>query len=141
MNGLATTLKSPQHATSGPRAFALHLGEMLVAMMLGMLVLGGAVEGVLALNGASLADASASLSAAVMALTMTVPMVWWMKLRGHPARHNVEMAGSMIVPTAIVVAFHLLGAVPATGVMLIQHVTMIPAMVGVMLWRNEHYSR
>jgi hypothetical protein len=50
------------------------------------------------------------------------------------------MAGSMIVPTAIVIGLHLLGLVAADSVLLIQHVVMIPAMVGVMLARFEHYA-
>ena len=109
-------------------------------MIAGMVVLGGALEGVLSLAGASLDDASANVMAGIMAFNMTVPMVWWMHYRGHDARHNVEMAGSMIVPTAIAIGLHLLGLVAADSVLLIQHVVMIPAMVGVMLARFEHYA-
>ena len=122
---------------SGRVVFALHLGEML----LGMLVLGGAAEGVLTLNGASLSDLPASLHAAVMAAEMTIPMVLWMRYRGHPVRHNVEMAASMVVPTAIVIALHWLSVIPSGTVMLVQHAVMIPAMAAVMLARYEHYSR
>jgi hypothetical protein len=50
------------------------------------------------------------------------------------------MAGSMIVPTAIAIALHRLGLVAGDSVLLIQHVVMIPAMVGVMLARFEHYA-
>jgi hypothetical protein len=141
MNALAdrvTTASARPH--SGRRAFARHLAEMLVAMALGMLVLGGAIEGALALVGASLSDAPASLTATVMAVNMTVPMVWWMHYRGHPVRHNVEMAASMVVPTAVVIALHWLATIPSDSVMALQHVVMVPAMVGVMLWRYDHYS-
>jgi flagellar biosynthetic protein FliP len=113
---------------------------MLVAMFAGMLVLGGVVEGALLLAGSSLAHAPASVSAAVMGFNMTVPMVAWMRHRGHPARHNAEMAGSMIVPTAAVIALHWLGALPAAAVMEIQHVVMIPAMLAVMAARYDHYG-
>jgi hypothetical protein len=144
MNGLSTTQDltggAPGRARSGRKVFALHVAEMLAAMGLGMLVLGGAVAGGLALAGTSLSAAPASVHAAVMGVSMTVPMVWWMHYRGHPARHNLEMAGSMIVPTAIVIVFYWLGAIASDSVMAIQHVVMIPAMVGVMLWRYEHYS-
>ena len=122
------------------RAWSFHLAEMMIAMIAGMVVLGGALEGMLALAGASLDDASANVMAGIMALNMTAPMVWWMHHRGHGARHNVEMAGSMIIPTAIVIALHLLGVVAADSVLLIQHLVMIPAMVGVMLARFEHYA-
>ena len=136
-----TDAATARRTRSGPMAFALHLAEMLVAMVAGMVVLGGALEGVLALAGTSLSDAPTAASAAVMAVNMTVPMVWWMRYRGHPLRHSVEMAGSMVVPTAIIVALYWLGTIPSGGVMAAQHVVMIPAMVGVMLWRYEHYSR
>ena len=122
------------------RAWSFHLAEMMLAMIAGMVVLGGALEGMLSLAGTSLADASAAIKASVMAFNMTVPMAAWMHHRGHGARHNVEMAGSMVVPTALVIALHSLGLVAADGVLLIQHVVMIPAMVGVMLVRFEHYA-
>jgi flagellar biosynthetic protein FliP len=139
--GMSRAAGAPMRRPRSPRrVFWLHFGEMVLAMVAGMVVLGGAVEGVLALAGSSLSAASASVGAAVMAFNMTVPMVAWMRLRGHPARHNVEMAGSMIVPTALVIALHLIGALPAGAVMAVQHVVMIPAMLGVMLWRYEHYS-
>jgi hypothetical protein len=148
MNGLTTTQETPlletgrthARARSGRRAFALHLIEMLSAMALGMLVLEGAVHGALALIGASLSDAPTSLAAGVMAVNMTVPMVWWMRYRGHPVQHSAEMAASMVVPTAVVIALYWLGAISSESVMLLQHVIMVPAMVGVMLWRYDHYS-
>ena len=125
----------------GPRrTFWLHFGEMLIAMFAGMAVLGGVVAGVLALAGTSLSAASHSVAAAVMAFNMTVPMVGWMAYRGHPARRSAEMAGSMIVPTAIVIALHLVSVLPGSAVMAVQHVVMVPAMLGVMLWRYDHYA-
>jgi flagellar biosynthetic protein FliP len=113
---------------------------MLAAMIAGMVVLGGAVEGGLSLAGASLSDAPVSIAAAVMAFNMTAPMVWWMRHRGHPARHNAEMAASMVVPTAAVIALDWLGTISPGSVMVAQHVVMIPAMVAAMLWRYDHYS-
>jgi hypothetical protein len=140
---VAPTVKSARGSARtrrGRRAFALHLAEMLIAMLVGMVALGGVIEGALALAGGSLADASASLAAVVMAVNMTVPMIWWMHYRGHPARHNVEMAASMVVPTTVVIALDWLGAIPSNSVIMAQHVVMVLAMVGVMLWRYDHYS-
>ncbi len=134
-----TTAPLPRRHASW-RTWSLHLAEMMIAMVAGMVGLGGALEGLLSLAGASLSAASASVMASAMAFNMTAPMVWWMRHRGHARRHNVEMAGSMIVPTAIVIALHWLGIVAGDSVLLIQHVVMIPAMVGVMLTRFEHYA-
>jgi hypothetical protein len=127
--------------TRRPRvAFALHLGEMLLAMVAGMVVLGTALEGVLALFGTSMSAGSPALHAAVMGFNMTAPMAWWMHHRGHPAQHNAEMAGSMLVPTAAAMALYWAGAIAGDAVLVVQHVVMIPAMVAVMLWRRGHYS-
>ena len=131
----ATATRTPR------RAFLMHLGEMVLAMAFGMAVLGGAVEGVLRLAGTSLTDAPAAVQAAVMAVDMTLPMVWWMRHRGHPKQHNLEMAASMLVPSAFAIALHWMRLVSSDMVMVLQHQLMIPAMVGVMLWRYDHYSR
>ena len=123
------------------RRFARHVGEMLLAMFAGMLVLGGVVAGALALAGTSLDDASASVVAAVMAFNMTIPMVAWMHYRRHPVARSAEMAASMIVPTAGAIGLYSLGVLSSEAVPAVQHAVMIPAMVAVMLWRYDHYAR
>lgn len=137
---MAARMRTAPGTRSPRRAFLLHLGEMLLAMALGMVVLGGAIEGALRLVGSNFTDAPAAAQAAVMGLNMTAPMVWWMHRRGHPTQHNVEMAASMLVPSALVIVVHWTGAIGSDMVMVLQHQLMIPAMVGVMLWRYDHYS-
>ena len=129
-----------ERVRSPRRAFLMHLLEMLIAMSLGMVLLGGALEGVLRLAGTSLTGAPAAVQAAVMAIDMTLPMAWWMHRRGHPKRHNVEMAASMVVPSVLAIALHWSGALSSHGTLIAQHEAMLPAMVGVMLWRYDHYS-
>ena len=124
------------------RRFAMHLGEMVLVMLLGMLILGGAIQAGVAVAGASLSDASGPVRAAVMAATMTVPMVWWMLQRGHGAARSAEMAGAMLVPTALAIALYEAAVLPTGEALLgVQHAVMIPAMVGVMVWRLDHYAR
>jgi hypothetical protein len=127
-------------ATIRRKRFARHVGEMLVAMFAGMVVLGGVLAGVLAVAGTSLGDASVDVAAAAMAFNMTVPMVSWMNYRRHPVARSVEMAGSMLLPTAAVIALSWLGALSDEAVPAVQHAVMIPAMVGVMLWRYDHHA-
>jgi hypothetical protein len=117
-------------------SFARHFAEMMLAMFLGM----GVVYGALALAGVSLTGEAIALRATVMTASMTVPMVMWMTYRGHAAPRSAEMAGAMVVPTVLALALHWLGALASSGVMLVEHVVMIPAMLGVMLLRYEHYS-
>jgi flagellar biosynthetic protein FliP len=72
---------------------------------------------------------------------MTVPMVAWMHYwHRMPVGRSIEMTLSMILPTAGAVALYWLGAIASDGVLIVQHVVMIPAMLAVMLWRREAYS-
>jgi len=72
-----------------------------------------------------------------MALTMTVPMVAWMRYRGHGWRPCLEMAGAMFVPTFAAIA--LLGAVDLDALMMWEHVGMLAAMLVAMLARPDEY--
>ena len=139
----AATPKIDSGATGGAhskRAFARHFGEMLLAMVLGMVVLGGGAELAFAAGGSSFSDASGAAQVVLMGFNMTVPMVAWMSYRGHEAARNTEMAASMIVPTVLAAALASAGVLGTGGALGLQHAVMIPAMLGVMLWRYEHYS-
>lgn len=141
MNATATTTAPAATSSHGRRHFLRHFGEMLAAMLAGMVVLGGAAEVVFAAAGSSYSSASGTLMVLVMGFNMTVPMVAWMSYRGHPRRHNVEMAGSMVVPSLAAAALAAAGALSDAGALAVQHVVMIPAMLGVMLWRYQDYSQ
>jgi hypothetical protein len=140
----STTLKIDARgsgARGSKRRFARHFGEMLVAMLVGMLALGGVSELVFAAAGSSLSDAPGSVQVVLMGFNMTAPMVAWMSYRGHPRARNNEMAASMIVPTLAAAALAAAGLLSAAGALGVQHAAMIPAMLGVMLWRYDHYSQ
>lgn len=129
-----------QHAPSR-RRFWLHFLEMVVVMFAGMGIFSGIAALAFGAAGSSLGDQAGWFRVLLMGVDMTVPMVLWMTLRGHPAMRSVEMAASMMVPTAItavLVAAGVLGTMPG---MVVQHVVMIPAMLGVMLWRYDEYAR
>ena len=126
---------------TGKRAFARHFVEMLLAMFLGMGVFGGLATLIFALAGSSLTDQSVALRVTLMGVYMTIPMVAWMRYRGHSAARNLEMAASMMIPSLIVAAVAWAGALEADAALGIQHAIMIPAMLGVMLWRYDEYAR
>jgi hypothetical protein len=143
MNHDSATLSVHAGASIGAgsnRAFARHFGEMVLAMLLGMLVLGGLAELLFALSGSSLSDQPGGTHVMLMGFNMTVPMVLWMSHRGHAAARNVEMALSMIVPSVAAAALAWAGALGSGAALSIQHAVMIPAMLGVMLWRYQDYS-
>ena len=116
--------------------FARHYAEMVLAMFLGMAVLGLPVDWGLDRLGAD-SDAWMFLG---MATTMTVPMVGWMLYRGHGWRANAEMSASMYVPTFAVIGVLTAGLLTDIGMLMIaEHVTMLAAMAGVMLLRPDEY--
>src|SRR5690349_1974172 len=87
--------------------FIRHYVEMVVAMLLGMAILGIPAGWALEAMGSSMDELHVDAPALMllgMATTMTVPMVAWMRYRGHGWRPNAEMAASMFIPTFAVMA-------------------------------------
>jgi hypothetical protein len=118
------------------RHFVRHYVEMVAAMLLGMGVLGLA----LAATGARLADAPA-LGLLAMATAMTVPMVAWMRHRGHGPRPCAEMAAAMFVPTFVAIPVEAAGLAGFHTVMAVEHVAMFAAMALAMALRPAEYTR
>ena len=135
-----STTATISHGRTSKRTFARHYGEMLLAMFAGMAVFGGLGELAFSAAGSSASDQSGGLRVTLMGTYMTVAMVAWMAYRGHSRARNAEMAGSMIVPTAIAAALAWAGVLGASGGLAVQHVVMLPAMLAVMLWRYEEYA-
>ena len=130
--------------TDANRHFARHYGEMLVAMVLGMVALGLPAMAALGAVGVSMSDLHYDVPALMllgMAVIMTAPMVAWMRHRGHRPRASAEMSASMFLPAFGVVALLWAGlVVDIDALMLIEHVVMLPSMLVAMLLRREEYS-
>jgi hypothetical protein len=117
---------------------------MVIAMFLGMAILGLPAGWALSAAGSSwsaLNDDAPALMFLAMATTMTVPMVAWMRYRGHGWRANTEMSASMLLPTFAVIAVLGTGIVTDIGVLLIvEHVAMLLSMLAAMLLRPDEYT-
>jgi AraC family transcriptional activator FtrA len=105
--------------------FALHYGEMVLAMYVGMLIY-MPLEGFIPL----------SLQGIGMALFMAWPMVAWMRIRGHGWRHGFEMAAAMLMPWAALLI--LAKAIPPLGN--VADWGMYLGMLGIMLVRRDHFT-
>jgi hypothetical protein len=141
MNHSATVaFDAPAAPSTSKLAFARHYGEMVLVMFVGMVVLGGLTELGLAVAGSSLDDLSGGLHISLMGLWMTAPMVAWMAFRGHAIAQNAEMAGSMIIPSVLAAILTWSGAIDTATGLAMQHAVMLPAMLGVMLWRYDEYA-
>jgi hypothetical protein len=98
---------APLSQRSAALRFLRHYLEMVLVMIAGMLVLGSALALPAAAMGVGLSELSREAPAVLllgMGLSMTAPMVWWMRRRGHSRAATFEMAGAMIVPSLSVVA-------------------------------------
>jgi hypothetical protein len=124
--------------------FIRHYVEMLIAMLLGMFVLGGASAVLLGAVGIGVDDwrnDAPELLLLGMAFTMTVPMVAWMRYRGHGWAPAWEMTAAMFVPSFVAIALLWGGAVVDThALLMIEHVAMFPGMLVVMLLRRDEYT-
>ena len=126
------------------RRFIGHFLEMIVVMSLGMAVLGaafGALHDLL--FGGDYAGAwrdHVALAAFGMAFNMTVPMVLWMRYRGHSWERGGEMAVAMNLPVLPLLVVNAFGALSEGGVLCWQMTLMLPAMLGVMLYRKDEYT-
>jgi hypothetical protein len=126
------------------RHFARHYVEMVVAMVLGMALLwlpfGWALNAA-GMTMSELHDDAPALMLLSMAVLMTVPMVAWMRHRGHRWTPSVEMAASMFLPTFAVIGLLAAGLIDDVMVLMtIEHVAMLPSMLVAMLLRSDEYS-
>jgi hypothetical protein len=129
------------HPHTSRAAFIRHAVEMLIAMILGMMLFGGLISLVLAVLGHSNLTHYAALRALVMATNMTIGMSLWMRYRGHNWARISEMGASMYVPFLVLLIPFWTGLITGGGLLGGGHLLMLPAMLGVMLYRRTEYSR
>ena len=121
------------------RDFARHYVEMVVVMLVGMGLLAVPARWATAAVWSDVDDPTLML--ARMAATMTLPMIPWMRWRGHGWQPCLEMAAAMIVPAIGVLALLQAGVVEAVWLLMtIEHAAMFIAMFIVMIARPHEYS-
>jgi hypothetical protein len=124
--------------------FTRHYIEMVVAMLLGMVLLGMPLSIGLEAVGIDVGSWDKDAPALMllgMAFTMSVPMVAWMRYRGHGWAPAGEMAASMFIPSIVAIALLWGGLVEDShSLLMIQHVAMLPAMLVAMVLRRSEYG-
>jgi flagellar biosynthetic protein FliP len=113
---------------------------MAAAMLVGMVALGAAVRGVLALAGLELPAQYPELAALEMTVTMAVGMVAWMRHRRHRWASTLEMAGAMFAPAVALFPLLWLGVIAGDALLLLEHLAMFPLMYLVILRRRAEYG-
>jgi flagellar biosynthetic protein FliP len=112
-----------------------HYAEMVVAMLVGMAVLGW-LEGLVWPGLTPRVD----LDVLVMATNMSVGMGAWMRVRGHSWRGIAEMSAAMYLPFVVLLLPFWAGLVGEHALMTWGHVLMLPAMAAVMLLHPDEYA-
>ncbi|GAA0896140.1 hypothetical protein [Virgisporangium aurantiacum] len=131
---------APRRTSRAWGRFALHYVEMVVAMFVGMLVLGGALRVTLNVAGVDYSMERAPVLMLVeMGCTMAIGMGVWMRVRGHGWASTVEMSLAMLVPAVAAAALVAVDVVDAGVAMVAEHVAMFPLMLLVMLRRRDEY--
>ena len=121
--------------------FVLHLVEMVVAMLVGMVALDLPISaGLSALGIANLHRDAPPVAILLMALEMTLPMALWMRIRAHRPRLILEMAAAMLVPSLVLAALSGVAVVSGSAAMGWDHPVMLVAMVAAMLLRRAEYG-
>ena len=130
--------------SSSVRNFIRHYLEMVAAMFLGMVVLGVPaliVLGAFGIGRSELYDDAPTPALIGMAVTMTVPMIAWMRYRGHGWTPCADMAAAMFLPTlAVLVPLWAGLADDVHALMMVEHIAMGPAMLVAMLLRRHEYT-
>jgi peptidoglycan/LPS O-acetylase OafA/YrhL len=129
---------------AGTRHFLRHLGEMVLAMMFGMVALAALDAAIFAAAGTSIPDVKDSAPEVwglLMALNMTVGMTVWMRHRRHTWAMCAEMAGAMFFPAVAAIVLFWCSAIHGGSIGRVEMTAMLPAMVAVMLLRRTEYSQ
>jgi hypothetical protein len=111
-----------------------HYLEMVVAMVVGMVLLGLLQQ----LAWPSLNFYSA-VGVLVMATDMAIGMGAWMRVRGHSWRGIAEMSASMYAPFIALLVPYWTGVVSGAELLTWGHLLMFPAMALVMYLRPAEY--
>lgn len=115
------------------RGFVIHYLQMLAAMGVGMLVFMPV--------GMILDPSGVEAKALLMATGMTLGMTAWMAYHRHSRAAIGSMALAMYGSFVALFPLYWAGLLSETGVMVIGHMLMLPAMAAAMLWRRDEYVR
>ena len=128
------------HAPSVWR-FLRHLGEMVLAMWVGMVIFAGMRAGLAGTAPVDSLGDHLDFRLVTMAVFMAVPMAALMRVRGHNLERTGEMVGAMVAPVAAVcVMGHVVPGVSDSTVSAASHALMYLGMLLVMLVRFGEYA-
>ncbi|WP_199235970.1 hypothetical protein [Micromonospora sp. S4605] len=137
MPSLHTQTSTPDIGTTRlVRPLVRHYVEMVVAMTVGMMVI-GALRSFIGLTVPFAERPGAAYL--LMATDMAIGMAIWMGVRRHPWAATLEMCAAMYVPVALVPLVWT-GVIGTMSFMVAVHVLMLTAMLAVLLRRRQQLA-
>ncbi len=123
------------------RTFVKHYIEMVVVMLAGMALLAVPARRTTDALWSQVDGNDPTLMLARMGATMTLPMIPWMRWRGHRWQPTLEMAAAMVLPALGVIALSETQTITTVWLLMtLEHIVMLAAMFAVMIARPEEYS-
>lgn len=139
VNATENAHHSHDHGRKGWWPFTRHYLEMIAAMLVGIAVVGAARWGVLALLDTEIPGGATT--GALLAFDMSVGVVAWMRFRGHRWAPCLEMTAAMFVPALAALPLLWTGVIGEHGLIMVEHIAILPAMLLAMLIRPSEYGR
>ena len=139
---MTTVTRSESSGRSGRHNLVRHFFEMVLAMIVGMAVLGAVARMIcVALGHSGFLAHHVGVRAPLMAINMTIGMAVWMRHRGHGWAPIREMSAAMFVPLAVLIGPFWAGVLSGDALLVGMHVLMLPAMVIAMIHRRDEYAQ
>lgn len=127
--------------SSRPARFLAHAIEMCLVMCGAAILLNVLFfEGAWLFGQADVRTTAPVLSVAFLTLSLSVPMFFWMRYRGHAWQPTIEMGSSPIFLALVLGAAAGVGLLPASEVFDFMTRLACPAMIAVMLVRYDLYA-
>ena len=139
----ALTIAPEVHPTRHRFHFWRHFLEMSAAMWIGMAAGGVLFKAILAAFGTTITEARQQypeLAVLVMGVNMTVPMVAWMRHRGHSWQSSAEMGVAMFAPAIPVIALLRADVIAFAAVCGLYCGLMMATMLALMGYRRGEYT-
>jgi hypothetical protein len=138
MNASAVAHRPTGHLATSH--FVRHFLEMVVAMIVGMAVLGALVSMFFRLLGHANLLHFAGLRALLMTMYMIVGMSLWMRHRRHNWARIIEMSAAMALPLALLLGPFWTVLLSPQTFLVAMHALMLPFMLVAMLLRRNEYA-
>ena len=141
---MSTQVHSPSPTTgfvSRAGYFLWHFLEMCLVMCMGGITINVLIFGLAARLGfTNLFEKFPQFSLLLVGVNLSIPMIAWMRFRGHEWRPTLEMASTSIILPVLLIGATWLGLIPESSQLPLLKKLVCPVMLIPMLFRLDLYA-